>query len=116
MINVSPLSGPANCLTSSLPSTSNPSSTTSQPLITSTSTPSSASSSSVGVMQKVVTIPKIMTQTSSSGVQRKESCQGSGATKTPVPTETKSWPSLDKLKRAQPKDDKTSQSAPSSCR
>ena len=67
-------------------------------------------------MQKVVTIPKIITPTSSSGVQRKESCQGSRTTKTPVPTETNSWPSLDKLKRAKPKDVKTSQSAPSGCR
>ena len=112
----SPLSGPATCLTSSPPSTSNPSSTASQPLITSSSTPSSASSISVGVLQKVVTIPKIITPTSSSGVQRRESCQGSGATKTPVPTETNSWPSLNKLKRAKPKDVKTSQSAPSGCR
>ena len=76
-----PLSGPANCLTSSPPSTSNPSSTASHPLITSSSTPSSASRIPVEVMQKVVTIPKIITLTSSSGVQRKESCQGSGATK-----------------------------------
>ena len=67
-------------------------------------------------MQKVVTIPKIITPTSSSEVQRKESCQGSGAAKTPVPTETNSRPSLDKLKRAKPKDVKASQTAPSGCR
>ena len=43
----------------------------------------------VGVMKKVVTIPKIVTPTSSPG---KESYQGFGAAKTPIPTETKSQP------------------------
>ena len=69
-----PLSGLANCLTSSSPSTSNPSSINTQP-ITSSSSPTSAGNSPVGVMKKAVTIPKIVTSTGSPGVQRNESYQ-----------------------------------------
>ena len=63
-----PISGLANCLTSSSPSTSNPST----PPVSSPS----AGNSPVGVMKKAATIPKIVTPTSSPGVQRKESYQG----------------------------------------
>ena len=69
-----PLSGLANCLTSSSASTSNPSSINTQP-VTSSSSPTTAASSPVGVMKKAVTIPKIVTPTGSPGVQRKESYQ-----------------------------------------
>ena len=71
-----PLSGLANCLTSSSPSTSSPSATNSLPPFTSSSAPTSAGSSPVGVIKKAVTIPKIVTPTSSPGIQKKESYQG----------------------------------------
>ena len=71
-----PHSGLANCLTSSSPTTSNPSSTTNSQPSSISSAPTSASNSPVGVMKKAVTIPKIVTPTGSPGILRKESHQG----------------------------------------
>ncbi|XP_065895478.1 serine/threonine-protein phosphatase 4 regulatory subunit 4-like isoform X2 [Dysidea avara] len=118
-----PASGLSNSLTSTLPS----------PSTTGPSTSAGGSSGSGGtspaVIKKAVTIPKIVTPVSGSpGLQKRETFHGSTrGTKTPVPSETKSQPSLDtkgltssprsspsELRKTKPKDDKVStRSAPS---
>ncbi|XP_065895568.1 integrator complex subunit 6 homolog isoform X1 [Dysidea avara] len=118
-----PASGLSNSLTTTLPS----------PSTTGPSTSAGGSSGSGGtspaVIKKAVTIPKIVTPVSGSpGLQKRETFHGSTrGTKTPVPSETKSQPSLDtkgltssprsspsELRKTKPKDDKVStRSAPS---
>ncbi|XP_065895511.1 serine/arginine repetitive matrix protein 1-like isoform X2 [Dysidea avara] len=117
------LRGLSNSLTTTLPS----------PSTTGPSTSAGGSSGSGGTspaaIMKAVTIPKIVTPVSGSpGLQKRETFHGSTrGTKTPVPSETKSQPSLDtkgltssprsspsELRKTKPKDDKvSSRSAPS---
>ncbi|XP_065895519.1 serine/arginine repetitive matrix protein 1-like isoform X1 [Dysidea avara] len=117
------LRGLSNSLTTTLPSPS-----TTGPSTSAGGSGGSGGTSPAAIM-KAVTIPKIVTPVSGSpGLQKRETFHGSTrGTKTPVPSETKSQPSLDtkgltssprsspsELRKTKPKDDKvSSRSAPS---